>query len=123
MNVSTFMAILGTVALLPGVYGAYEAIRRRRIERRREHTDGDRFVVQSAMDLLKPYERRVNQLETDLKHAQDQIKVMDHELGAANRQIVKLNEQLVDANTEVQFLRLQVKTMSTHLHTEQDEGT
>lgn len=123
MSIGVFMAIVGTVALIPGLYGAWEAIRRRRADNKRESSEGDRIVVRSALELLKPYERKVQQLERDLQQAQVTINDFDAQLGAANKRINTLNDQLADANTEVQFLRLQVKTMSAYLTKEQDGRT
>lgn len=121
MSMATWMAIVGTVALLPGLYGAWEAVRRRKEDKTQALGVNDRVIVKSALELLKPYETKVAKLEGDLQKSADTVTVLQERLQAANQQISVLNHQLTDAHTELNWLRFQVKTMSAHFPPDKEQ--
>ncbi|HET9889637.1 MAG TPA: hypothetical protein VFQ42_03975 [Mycobacterium sp.] len=122
MNSTLLISLIGAAAWLPGVWGIVEAIRKRRRATAQAADESDRIVVKSAVDLLKPYRERVEELESKLGSAEHTIGEMTNQLTQANRQVAELTSKLADAQTEVNFLRLQVKTLSQHLPTEPGKG-
>ena len=115
MNVGVVIAIVGALAWLPGIYGVIEAIRRHRESVRQSVDEGDRLVVQSAIQLLAPYKTEVAELKKNLKHAAETIDDLKTQLDDANKRASSLNAQLVDAQTELSYLRVQVKIMSQQI--------
>lgn len=115
MSFDIIIAVVGALAWIPGIYGIIDAVRRRRENLRHTIDEGDRMVVQSAIELLAPYKKRVNELEIQLKDAEDIIHDLSHNLETATVRANTLNEQLIDAQTELSYLRIQVKTLTQQI--------
>ncbi|HEX3778545.1 MAG TPA: hypothetical protein VHX38_02680 [Pseudonocardiaceae bacterium] len=115
MNAVLLIGLIGAAAWIPGLWGIVDGWRKRRAERDQQADEGDRLVVKSAVELLKPYRERVEELESKLSGAERTIRDMTGQLRSANARAEDLNSKLADAQTELNFLRLQVKTMSQQL--------
>lgn len=96
-------------AILYATYDFVKKLRKARKDKLRLELSGDEFIVDSAIKLLKPYEDRVAGLVSDLREAEETVKITRRQLGIAHAQIEVLNGQLVDARAQVAFLQLQVK--------------
>lgn len=103
MNVPSLVAQLaGVVAFLGTVYTIWDSSRKRSKEKLRAELSGDQLIVQSAIDLLKPYKEQVIELKKRLKETSD-------ELQRATAQVNLLNAELAD-------LRMQVKGMTSEIN-------
>jgi chromosome segregation ATPase len=105
--------IISALAVCATLYQVYLAWRARRQEKMRAELSGDRVVVQSALELLKPYKEQVAELRAELTNA-------NTALASASVQISDLTSRLFEAQTELTALRQQIKTMSSDLRDDRD---
>lgn len=115
MNVAVLIGIVGALAWIPGIWGVIEAIRKRRAAAEHAADEGDRIVVQSAVELLEPYRKEVGELKTKLAEATATIGNLNTELATARREAHELNEKLQNAQAELGYLRVQVSALSKQI--------
>ncbi|MGH7743613.1 MAG: hypothetical protein ACREQ5_02155 [Candidatus Dormibacteria bacterium] len=105
---SLLVGLLSALAWIPGVYALVDGLRHRKKAQRKDDTDGEWMVVTSALELLAPYRKRVEELESLVLKVSDQ-------LVATNKRAEELSSQLIEAQVEVVHLRSQVATLKTQL--------
>lgn len=89
MNAATLAQIAGALAFLGTAYTILDSIRRRNKERIRAELSGDQLIVQSAIELLRPYKEEVAELKM-------QVTKLKGELKEATQQIDQLTNELTE---------------------------
>ncbi len=106
---------LETVVLLLGVGTAFIALFQGYDWWKNKQSKSSINIVDSAIQLLKPYQQEVEELRASLQKANTQIYDLTQTLNAAETRANILNNRLADAQSEVGYLRTQVKILSQQL--------
>lgn len=116
MELKTIVILLGVLTALLTLLQGYDWWKKRQ-------SKSSIDVVNSAMQLLKPYQEEAESLRKNLEKANDQILDLSMKLNAAQTEAKELSTQLVDAQAEVGYLRTQVRILSQQLSKDDSNGT
>lgn len=108
----------GTVGALSFVYLVWDSLKKRRKLR----LDESNIVTTNAIQLVDQLRRQVNDLQEDLRDANQRAEALQVKLRDANQRADDLSKQhgemaetVANAQAEVRVLRVQVKTLSSEL--------
>lgn len=104
-TLAVVFAVLSGLATLYAMYDLW----------RRWHGSSSVEVTRAAVALLAPYQEEVARLRQDLAAAGVTIVDLKQKLAQADIRVSGLNTDLENARTELAYLRVQVRTLTTQL--------